>query len=292
VTRRIAVLVNPVAAGGRALERLPAVVAELNRLGTAHRTIETRDIEHAGEAARAAAEAGEIVAALGGDGFIRPIAGVLAGGPGTLAILPGGRGNDFARVLGIPAEPQAAARTAVQGRERMVDIADVDGVPYIGIASLGFDSEANRIANEASLVRGNLVYLYAALRALASWKPATFRVTIDGDSHELTGWSVAVANSKAYGGGMFLAPQAVLDDGLLDVVTGSRTSKLRFLRELYRVFKGTHLDSPSVSVYRGESVSVNADRPFDVYADGDPIGTTPASMSVRRRALRVIVPAG
>ena len=291
MTRRFALLVNPVAAGGRALRRLPVVAAELERLGAPHRAIETRDIQHALEEAQAAVENGETVAALGGDGFVRPIAGVIASGPGSLAVLPGGRGNDFARVLGIPSEPEGAARVAVEGEERMLDLAEVNGTPYIGIASLGFDSEANRIANEARFVRGNLVYLYAALRAVASWKPARFTVVVDGERHEMTGWSVGVCNSKAYGGGMFVAPQAELDDGKLDVVAKAETSKLRFLRDLPSAFNGKLLDLPSMRVYRGEEISIESDRPFDIYADGDPLARTPATMRVRRQVLRVIVPA-
>jgi YegS/Rv2252/BmrU family lipid kinase len=282
--------VNPAAAGGRALDALPAVDAELDRLGTPHRAVATRSIEHAQLEAEAAADAGETVAAFGGDGLVRPLAAVLLGRDAALAILPGGRGNDFARVLGIPFDPVQAARVAANGSERLVDVAECDGVVYIGIASFGFDSEANRIANEARLVRGNLVYLYAALRALAAWKPARLSVSVDGERHELTGYSVAVGNSKAYGGGMFLLPDAELDDGRLDVLMTERHSKLRFLRQLPKVFKGTHLDSPYAHLYRGSRVEVDADRPFDVYADGDPIGRTPAVMSVRPRSLRVVVP--
>ncbi len=290
MTRRFALLVNPVSAGGRARAALPAVLAELDRLGAPHREVETRSMEDAAEQAALAAEAGEVVAALGGDGLVRPIAGALRGRDGALAILPGGRGNDLARVLGIPPEPAAAARVAVEGRERRLDVADVDGAPYMGIASLGFDSEANRIANETRVVRGNLVYLYGALRALAAWKSAAFTVAVDGRRHEVTGYGVAVGNSRAYGGGMFLLPQAELDDGLLDVLMIQRHSKLRFLRGLPKVFKGTHLDSPHAVVARGSVVEVEADRPFDVYADGDPIGRTPATMRVQRQVLKVIVP--
>src|SRR5207245_2287445 len=101
--------------------------------------------------------------------------------------------------------------------------------------------DANRIANEARFVKGNLVYLYAALRALAAWKPARFDVVLDGDRHEFEGYAVAVANSRAYGGGMFIAPDAELDDGLLDVVWTARVGKLRFLSNLPKVFKGTHV---------------------------------------------------
>ena len=290
MTRRFAVLVNPASAGGRALAALPAVTAELDRLGAPHRHIETHSADHAAEQAALAAEAGEIVAALGGDGLVRPIAGALRGGEGALAILPGGRGNDLARVLGIPPDPAAAARVAVTGSERRLDVADVDGVPYLGIASLGFDSEANRIANRTRLVRGNLVYLYAALRALAAWRPAAFTVDVDGERHELIGYCVAVGNSRAYGGGMFLLPHAELDDGLLDVLMIERHSKLRFLRDLPKVFKGAHLESPHALLARGAVIEVESDRPFDVYADGDPIGRTPATMRVQRQVLHVIVP--
>jgi YegS/Rv2252/BmrU family lipid kinase len=292
VTRRLALLVNPVAAGGRALAVLPEVTAELDHLRAEHRTVETRSLDHAVEAAAAAAEAGETVATLGGDGLVRPVAGALRDSEAPLAVLPGGRGNDFARVLGIPREPAAAARVAVQGKERLVDVAEVDGVPYVGIASFGFDSDANRIANQAKLVRGNLVYLYAALRAVVAWKPAAFSVTVDGESRGLTGWSVGVCNSKAYGGGMYAAPQAEVDDGKLDVVTCGRTSRRTFLfTVLPRVFKGTHVDLPFVHTDRGQVIEVDADRPFDIYADGDAIARTPATMTVRKRCLRVMVPA-
>jgi len=289
--RGLLLLVNPAAAGGRALRRLPVVSAELTRLGVPHQVVETRGIEHARDAAAAAVEAGRRVVAMGGDGLLRPLASVLRGSDTSLAVIPGGRGNDLARVLGIPTDPVQAARVAAGGRERLIDVAEVDGVPYLGIASFGFDSEANRIANEARLIRGNLVYLYAALRALAGWKPAAFAVTVDGERHELSGYSVAVANSKAYGGGMFMAPQAELDDGLLDVVASGEGSRWHFLRSLPSVFKGEHLKDPSVVTFRGSAIEVAADRAFDIYADGDPIGTVPASIRVERQSLRVIVPA-
>jgi YegS/Rv2252/BmrU family lipid kinase len=291
VSRRFALLVSPVSAGGKALAALPEVEAELTRLGAAHHTVETRSPEHAREAATAAAEAGETVVALGGDGLLRPIATALRGSETAVALVPCGRGNDFARVLEVPTDPAAAARVAVDGRERPVDVALVGDVPYIGIASFGFDSVANRIANDSKLVKGNLVYAYAALRALASWKPARFTVEVDGERHELTGYSVAIGNSRAYGGGMILFPHAEYDDGRLDVLLAARHSKLRFLLDLPKVFKGTHLDSPHAKLLRGREVKVDSDPPFDIYADGDPIARTPATVSVEPRSLRVIVPA-
>ena len=282
---------NPASAGGRALKALPVVHETLDRLGAAHRTITTRSSEHAAEEATRAAGQGETVAALSGDGLLRPLGSALKGSGAALAIIPCGRGNDLARVLGIPTDPADATEVAVTGQERLIDVANVDGVAFLGIASFGFDSDANRIANEAKVVRGNAVYLYAALRALAAWKPAAFEVTVDGDLHSLSGYSVAVGNSKAYGGGMFVLPRAELDDGQLDVLISKQASKLTFLRELPKVFNGAHLDSPHVEFLRGEVVEVRSDRPFVIYADGDPIGATPATVRVEQRCLRVVVPA-
>ncbi len=290
MNRRFLVLVNPSAGGGRALRRLPVVLAELERLGAPHRVVQTRSIEHARQQAESAVETGETVASLGGDGLLRPIASALRHTGSALAILPGGRGNDLARVLGIPTAPAEAARLAVEGREQMLDVARVEGTSYMGIASFGFDSDANRIANEVRLIRGNLVYLYAAIRALAGWRPARFTVIVDGARHEITGYSVAVANSRAYGGGMYIAPDAELDDGRLDVVMTASSSKLRALRAFPKVFKGTHVSDANVQVVRGSVVEVAADRPFDIYADGDPVGALPATLRVEPRCLRVIVP--
>ena len=120
---------------------------------------------------------------------------------------------------GSPPRFGRAVELLAAGSTRAIDVGEVNGRRFLGIASCGFDSDANRIANQARLVKGNLVYLYAALRALAAWKPARFelgarRRCSDGSP----GYSVAAANSKAYGGGMFVAPNAELDDGKLDVV--------------------------------------------------------------------------
>ena len=290
MSRRFALLVNPASAGGKALQALPEVHAALDRFGAARRTIMTRSIEHAGEEAAHAAEHGETVAALGGDGLLRPIAGALKNRESPLALIPCGRGNDLARVLEIPRDLTEATRIAVEGDERLLDVANVDGTPYMGIASLGFDSDANRIANEAKLVPRKAVYLYAGLRALAAWKPAGFTVTVDGRRHDVRGYTVAVGNSRSYGGGMLLLPEAELDDGILDVFVSKESSKLTFLRGIPKVFRGTHVDSSYVDTMRGEVVEVSSDRPFVVYADGDPIAATPTTMRVERRCLRVIVP--
>ena len=227
MARRVALLVNPTAGGGRAAQALPLVEAELRRLGVEARTEATRSIEHARDLALAAAQDDRIVVTLSGDGLVGAVAHVLRERPdAVMGVLPGGRGNDFARVCGIPLEPVAACEVIATGEVRALDVGDVGGRTFIGIASLGFDSVANKIANEAPPRLGGLVYTYAALRALAGWRHATFDITVDGQERRVTGWSVAAANSKAYGGGMFMAPDAELDDGQLDVVICAASSKM------------------------------------------------------------------
>lgn len=289
--RRHLLLVNPSAGGGRARGRLPAVERALRERGVEFRVAMTTSLEHACEQARAAVAAGEVPVVMSGDGLIGKIGGVLAGGELPLGIIPGGRGNDLARVLGIPTEPEEAAAVIAAGATRRIDVGEANGVRFLCIASCGFDSDANRIANEARAVKGPLVYAYAALRALAQWRPARFTVTADGSEHVFSGYSVAVANSKAYGGGMFVAPDALLDDGLLDVVTTADVSKRRFLAALPKVFKGEHIAEEQVETYRAAEVTVEADRPFAVFADGEHITDLPATIRLLNGALSVIAPA-
>ena len=288
--RRVLLLVNPAASGGRAQEVARAARAEFQLMAVENDFLESESLDHAREAAAEAAIDGALVAACGGDGFIGTIAGAVRNTDGALAVIPGGRGNDLARVLEIPTDPRAAARLAVNGTERMLDVAACNGEPFVGIASCGFDSDANRIANETEVVKGNLVYFYAALKALWQWKPTRFNLTVDGTRHDFTGYSVAVGNSKAFGGGMMALPQAELDDGELDLLLVADTPRLKYAALLPTVFKGTHGKVDVVSFLRGKHVEVSADRPFTMYADGDPIADLPCTIDVEPRCLRVVVP--
>lgn len=288
---KLSLIVNPAAGGGRAGRALPQVRATLERLGLEHHVQPTQNLAHAAALSRAAALAGEVAVAFGGDGLVGAVAGALRDGHGALGVLPGGRGNDLARVLAIPLEPVAACEVLATGTTRALDMGQAGSRTFISIASCGFDSVANRIANETRIVRGNLVYVYAALRALAGWKPATFTLELDGgECRTATGYTVAAANSKAYGGGMMMAPGASLTDGLLDVVIVSEVPKLRFLRLLPTVFKGDHVKFANVEVVRAASVRIAASRQFVVYADGDPVAELPVTVRALPEAIKVIVP--
>jgi YegS/Rv2252/BmrU family lipid kinase len=299
----VCLIVNPSAGGGKARRIAPQAEQALRGHGLQVRRVDTRDLAHARELAVAAAEAGETVAMLSGDGAIGAIADVLRAVPGAvLGVLPGGRGNDLARSLGISQELVAACATIAGGARRAMDVGEVSAVgssepgrAFVGIASVGFDSDANRIANEAPSWLGNLVYAYGALRALAAWRPARFELELDpphGERKAFTAYTVGACNSKSYGGGMRAAPGAMLDDGLLDVIVLENVSKLTFLTKILpRVFKGEHVREPRVHVLHAKELVVSADRPFTMYADGDPIGELPLRVRVLPGAIDVLVPA-
>lgn len=291
----VCLIVNPSAGGGKAGRAAPEVQRRLGELGLRVRRVDTRDLDHARTLSDEGARAGETVVALSGDGMIGAVADALRHVPGAvLGVLPGGRGNDLARVLGIPQDPLAACAVIAHGVPRAMDVGEVSGQAFVGIASAGFDSDANRIANEAPSWLGGLVYVYGALRALAAWRPARFEIELNppGERLSFTAYTVGAANSKAYGGGMRAAPDAMLDDGLLEVVVLESIGKLRFLTAvLPKAFKGTHVQLPSVHVFRAAEVEISADRPFVLYADGDPIGELPVRVRAVRGAVSVLVPA-
>jgi YegS/Rv2252/BmrU family lipid kinase len=286
----VCLIVNPSAGGGRAARLLPRVEAALRGHGLAFRVERTGSLPHARTLAREALAREEVAAAMGGDGLLGAVAGELRGTGGVLGVVPGGRGNDFARKLGIGPDPVAACAVLAGGRETSVDVAEIGGRAFLGIASAGFDSDVQDIANATRLPLGRLVYAYATLRALRAWRPAGWRVAVDGEVHAFRGYSVAVANSGVFGGGMHLVPHAALDDGLLDVVLTRDGPRSRYLVNLPRVFSGTHVEDPALVFLRGREVAFEADRPFEAYADGDPIAALPATVRVDARSLRVLVP--
>ena len=289
--RPVRLIVNPAAGAGSAARLLPEVEAALRSHGIAFRVDRTTSIEHARELARAARDAGEVAAAMGGDGLAGAVAGELRESDGVMAILPGGRGNDLARKLGIGGDPVAATDILAAGRERRIDVADAGGATYVGILSAGLDSDVQVVANGTRLKRlGPLVYVYGVLVALLRWRPAEWEVAIDGTPHTFRGYSVAVANSGVFGGGMWLVPDARIDDGLLDVAFTLDKSKTAYLRGLTQVFSGAHVDQPGFEIHRGREIAFRADRPFTAYADGDPIADLPATVRVVPGGLRVIVP--
>lgn len=288
--RKLSLIVNPASGGGKAGRKVAEVASLLQADGHDVVVQVTKSLEHARELTDGATVDGRVAVATGGDGLVNAVAGAIASGSeGTLAIVPLGRGNDFARELGITNIKNAVA-TLRDGSERYVDLGFANGRFFTCIASVGFDSDVIESAERTKLVRGALVYPYATVKALAHWQPARFTVESDGRTDEIEGFSVAVANSGYYGGGMHLAPNASITDGLFEVVAIEAVSKKRFLAQGPKVFRGSHVNNPEVRVWRAKKVTMDADRSFIAYADGEPLGKVPVTVEMRPGALRVLSP--
>lgn len=288
-------IVNPVAGRGRARKLLPELSAAFERAPVEVDLVVSAHADHPAELARAALRDGHGVVACGGDGLIAELGGLVAEANGTLGIVPTGSGNDLARHLGFDLdEPLAAVDVLANGTVRAIDLGRVDGRWFATVAGSGFDAEANRWANGVHRLRGTTLYVTAVLRTLATYRPHRFRITIDDrEPREIRAWLVAMANGSSYGGGMRVAPEARIDDGLLDVVHVGPIGRFRFLRSFPRVFKGTHLDVPEVELARARRIrieSLEASIPMELYASGERIGALPAEVEVVPAALRIVCP--
>jgi YegS/Rv2252/BmrU family lipid kinase len=288
----LTLLVNPASAGGKSLKLLPRVEAALDARRAVFRVEKTRSLEHGIDLALGAIEQGEVPVVISGDGLIGAIGGAMAGAETPLGLIPGGRGNDLARALRISSDPEAAVDVVLGGNSRRIDVGEANGKRFLGIVSVGFDSECNRLANDTKFIRGNLVYAYSMVRTLIGWRPARFTLVVGGERKRLTGYFVDVANNSVYGGGMYIAPEAQLDDGEFDVVAITEVGKLRFLRGLREVLKGDHIGKEEVTTFRASRLELDASRPFPVYADGDHLTDLPVSLRVLPRCLSILVPAG
>jgi YegS/Rv2252/BmrU family lipid kinase len=298
-------VVNPAAARRRGTGLLREVLGPLAAAGARVRVRESSSLAHAATVAAEAAGRGETVVAVGGDGTVGRVAAAVAGAGGLLGIVPAGRGNDFARMLGIPAQPARAAAILLAGRQRAVDLIGVragDGPEQVvaGSVYLGVVSEGARIAEASRLPAGGLGYQVAGLRALLAWQRATFTVdTGAGAGGGFPGFCVVVANSAYLAGGTCAAPGADLTDGLLDVITVREGSKVSFVRAMLLATRGKHLRLSQVSAARAASVTVTADRAMAAGADGETLAFAsplapgaPLRMQALHGALRVATPDG
>jgi diacylglycerol kinase (ATP) len=257
----------------------------------------TADADEGAAVAAAAFGRGDGVLACGGDGTVQGLAECAATHDGLLAVVPVGSGNDFARSLGLdPDDPLGAVRVAESGRETRVDLGRIrtgDGTTrlFTTVAHSGMDGEVNRWANSVTRLSGTTLYAVAALRAIATYRPAPMRLRIDDTEWSGAPWLVAVANTRVYGGGMAIAPPARIDDGHLDVVVVSGVSRATVLTCFPRMIRGSHLGIDGVEHFRATTVTVEGPDGQEIYAGGEPIGPLPATVEAVPGALRVMVPA-
>jgi len=288
----ILLIANPAAGGGRVPKLLPAVRRKLDSLGIEHRTGLTARLEDAAKFTNEALDRGEIPVAFSGDG----VAGVVARAASyredaVFGVLPGGTGNDFCGHVGIPDDAVEACEVLANGVPTTIDLGEANGVRFLGIASFGYDSLANESANAAPRFLGSGVYIWGAISAVIRWKMTTFTVLADGADKSFKGWSLLCANTSRYGGGMLIAPNASITDHQFDLICTLESSRLRFIRMFPKVFKGEHIDDDNLDVSHAREVIVSADRPFTIYADGDPLTELPAEIRVVPDAVKVLLPA-
>ena len=291
--RQFTAVVNPTAgAAATAAAALLALARLLREEGAGLRTEYSRSLAHARQLAREAGQEGRIVLAVGGDGIAGGVGGALSGTDAVLGLVPAGRGNDFARALGLPRDPAALARVLLHAAPRPVDTLEVssavhDRTVVLGSVYAGVDALANRHANRSRL-RGSASYYAGGLRAVATWRAARYRVTVDGDELTHTGYTVVAANSGYYGSGRLVAPDARVDDGLLDVVLIREAPRRLFFALMKELRTGAHVHRPQVRVLRGREIRIAADREVPYGADGEVDAVLPVTVGILPGALRVL----
>jgi diacylglycerol kinase (ATP) len=281
-------LVNPASGGGAAPAAVVPVARTLRDAGAEVKvTYSPGPVGCVALVAESVAR-DEVVVAVGGDGMLASLAGAVVEAGGLLGIVPSGRGNDFARQLGLASDPESVVRTLLEGSVREVDVIDVDGQVVLGSVYAGVDSLASELVNGAHRLPKSIQYPYAAVRALATYQPTTYRVEVDGEVHEHEAMTIVVANSGFYGKGMHIAPDASLTNGLLDVVIVMAASKLALIRSLPKLYDGSHADLDGVLMFRGRSITLSSHGPVTAYGDGELVGALPLTANVRPAALRVL----
>ena len=293
---KFGVILNPTSGKGKGATLGPAFAAELEKLGISVINLSGDSYEQAVQHGRKAIAEGSIdaLAVAGGDGMVHLGVNLCAGTNVPLAIMPCGTGNDAAMALGIPLnEPSKAAELAYQsiGNARSVDlglgVTETRRFYFFNSASAGFDAIVNRRANRWKYPKGPSRYTLAMLYELVSFSSLKYKAKIDGQERDLDAMLCAVANGPSYGGGMLVAPKASVDDGKLDLFIVHKISKGVLVKLFPKVFTGEHVSHPAVEIIRCESVTLLGDG-VPVYADGEPAGALPLTVSIAPKSLKVL----
>ncbi len=282
---------NPTAGNGKATHLYRALEPRLHQAGV--QTLTTEYAGHATHLARSCGSSEGTVISLGGDGTHHEVInGLLPETKAVLAVLPAGTGNDFVRVLGYPAEPEAMLETALHGAIRSVDVGRVGEQYFLTVAGVGFDAEVAGWVNQRKKVgTGRSVFVRGILHNLLHYRPQPIRVELDTPNGKLTRstntFMIAAANTPYYAGGMQIAPHANPQNGLLSVVWIEHLNRWQVLPMLARVLRGTHLAHPRVKTYAISRMTVDGSPDLWVHADGEILGHLPVDIEVIPSAIRV-----
>jgi diacylglycerol kinase (ATP) len=294
---RVTLLTNPASGHGNAPHAAEKAVERLQQRGVDVVSIVGSDAEHARRLLHAAVEQGtDALVVAGGDGVISDALQALACTDIPLGIIPAGTGNDHAREFGLPTkDPVAAADVIADGWAETVDLGRIrdraGGIKWFGtVAAAGFDSLVTDRANRMRWPRGRMRYNLAMLAELSQLRLLPFRLIIDGRDEIVTDLTLAAfGNTRSYGGGMLICPNADPADGRLDITMVHSASRTRLVRLFPTVYKGSHIGLDEVTTARATSVDVDSPG-INVYADGDYACPLPAEISAVPSALRVLTP--
>ncbi len=281
------VIANPVSGHGKGRHYAQALVSALAAQGGRADLHWTEGRGDGRRLARMALERGETtVVVCGGDGTTQEAAGELAGSGARLVPAPAGKCNDFAASLGLSPEVERVAAAALARAARPVDLVSTGDSYYCTVGAIGFDAEVSRFVDSMNgFLRGMPAYLYGVVRVLSGYQPAHMRLCWDGGEVDGPHLLVAVANSVSYGGSIPIAPRARPDDGMLDLVLVRPAGFWRVMVLLPTLLRGRHESAPEVSFLRTRRVSIETDRPVELWADGEPVSVCPLALEVAPGAL-------
>ncbi|WP_432589562.1 YegS/Rv2252/BmrU family lipid kinase [Streptomyces sp. HD1123-B1] len=290
--RHFTAVVKPTSGSSGSESLVP--LARALREGGAELEVEySRSLGHARDLAVRAAEQGRVVLGVGGDGLAGRVVGALAGTDAVAGIVPAGRGNDFARALGLPEKVADLAELLLTAEPVKTDAIEVESAVHqrmavLGSVYAGVDALANRHADAYRALGGAASYYAGGLRAVTTWRPVHYRITIDGTPLERTGYTVVAANSGYYGFGRQIAPGASVRDGVLDVVVIHHASRMLFFSMMNELKTGQHVRRKEVEILHGREVRIEADRDLPYGADGEVEAELPVTARVLPEALNLL----
>jgi len=280
-------LINPKSGNGRGNKVGKLVKQELKALGIGYIDVSADSAQESQENLKSKlreSQEFEGLFLIGGDGTVNLAVQELVGSDLGLALIPAGTGNDFARTLNLKLKnPEQLISHYLSSQPSLIDVGKVGEKYFVDVLSTGFDSMVNERANAMKRIKGRAKYNVSILMVLSTFKPKSYRFSIDGFSFESKAMLIAVSNGICYGGGMKVTPDAKIDDGLFDILILSPVSKLEFLKVFPKVFSGMHTTHPAVKISRGRSVEIDSDAV--AYADGEQVGPLPVKARVIERGL-------
>jgi len=289
---KILVIVNPMAGGGRTLRLLPKIMHWLSESPHEFSFSTTRfPDEMRSEIMKAAAQGIEALLLIGGDGTVHQALPAIAETNVPFGFLPCGRGNDFARNMGLPSKLQKSCSLPSNPYFYQVDLPRINHIPFVAVAYVGFDTEVNKLANDGrGYFGGTLGYVICVLKALKNFRPFELEITIDDHTWRERVMMVTVANAPFYGGGMKIAPDANMNDGVLDICIVKEISKLELLQQFPKVFKGTHIFHPRVLMKTGKKIKLVSDENREIFADGEYVGNLPGECTIGNQKIQIMSP--